>query len=265
MGYRAAVGCEELKKQVKMVEQNEKPTLQDLSKQIFAIANGFEEAADVFKGLEDLPENERDQTALGVVVNLVHDISTAIKTAIETNHPAVYKTLTSWDDPISAISLFASTERELIEALEGAFARLEERTWREYPTQEPRDWHEWSLVRFPKRFIQPYKLLYKHCMKEFEQMPRYLKMAADDLAGVFLQEQTAAIEDSDSVSKKAAELTDTESNILEALGNDTLRGSALLKKAGYDNSSHYRGVLSNLVKRDILGRNDRGYFRKCQD
>ena len=56
------------------------------------------------------------------------------------------------------------------------------------------------------------------------------------------------------------ELTDTESFILEALGSDTLRGPELLKKAGYDNSSHYRTILSNLVKRKILGRNSKGYY-----
>ena len=56
-------------------------------------------------------------------------------------------------------------------------------------------------------------------------------------------------------------LTDTENNILEALGDETLTGAQLLGKAGYDNSSHYRMTLSNLVKRGILGRNPGGYFK----
>jgi len=56
------------------------------------------------------------------------------------------------------------------------------------------------------------------------------------------------------------ELTDTESYIIEALGNETLKGPDLLKKAGYGNSSHYRQILSNLVKRKILGRNASGYY-----
>jgi hypothetical protein len=63
------------------------------------------------------------------------------------------------------------------------------------------------------------------------------------------------------------EFTDTENNILEALGNGTMHGPDLLKKAGYDNSSHYRTILSNLVKRKIFDRNARGYHRKlvsCQ-
>ncbi|MHC4132473.1 MAG: hypothetical protein ACYSSP_10595 [Planctomycetota bacterium] len=59
---------------------------------------------------------------------------------------------------------------------------------------------------------------------------------------------------------KDQKLTDTESNMLEALGSDTLKGPELLKKAGYDNSSHYRAILSNLVKRYIIGRNQNGYF-----
>lgn len=61
------------------------------------------------------------------------------------------------------------------------------------------------------------------------------------------------------------DLTDTESNILEDLGNDILKGPELLKKAGYSNSSHYRGILSNLKKRRILGHNDKGYFALIAD
>jgi hypothetical protein len=63
-------------------------------------------------------------------------------------------------------------------------------------------------------------------------------------------------------STKQNDLTDTESNILEALGDNTMHGPDLLKKAGYDNSSHYRAILSGLVKRNILDRNARGYHRK---
>jgi hypothetical protein len=62
--------------------------------------------------------------------------------------------------------------------------------------------------------------------------------------------------------EEAAELTDTESNIIEALGTETLRGAALLKEAGYDNSSHYRSILSNLRKRGVLGHGEKGYFVK---
>jgi hypothetical protein len=46
--------------------------------------------------------------------------------------------------------------------------------------------------------------------------------------------------------------TDTEENILEALGNGTMKAKALLAKAGYDESSHYRGILSGLVKRGVF-------------
>jgi hypothetical protein len=63
-------------------------------------------------------------------------------------------------------------------------------------------------------------------------------------------------------SEKRPQLTDTEGYILEALGSDALHASELLKKAGYDNSSHYRNILSNLVKREILGKNENGYYAK---
>ena len=55
---------------------------------------------------------------------------------------------------------------------------------------------------------------------------------------------------------------DEEKYILEALGSDTLHGPELFNKAGYDNSSHYRGIVSNLVKRKILGKNEQGYYAK---
>lgn len=61
--------------------------------------------------------------------------------------------------------------------------------------------------------------------------------------------------------KKEAELTDTESNILEALADNVMTGPKLLKKAGYDYSSHYRGILSNLCKRNIIEKTGRGYKR----
>jgi hypothetical protein len=86
-----------------------------------------------------------------------------------------------------------------------------------------------------------------------------LEDTADDL-----QKAPAA----DLAGKKSAEIeqteqrfTDTEENILEALGSNTLHGPDLLKRAGYDNSSHYRSILSNLVKRKILDRNSQGYYR----
>ena len=59
----------------------------------------------------------------------------------------------------------------------------------------------------------------------------------------------------------ATGFTDTEENILEALGNEHMTGPALLRKAGYDYSSHYRQILSNLRKRGILGHDETGYFR----
>lgn len=47
-------------------------------------------------------------------------------------------------------------------------------------------------------------------------------------------------------------LTDTEANILESLGDDTLKGPELSKKAGYKYNSNFKNILSNLRKRDIL-------------
>jgi hypothetical protein len=56
-------------------------------------------------------------------------------------------------------------------------------------------------------------------------------------------------------------LTDTESNLLEALGEEIMTGPELLKKAGYDYSSNFRSILSNLFKRGILEKTGNGYKR----
>lgn len=66
----------------------------------------------------------------------------------------------------------------------------------------------------------------------------------------------------EAMGKNKVQLTDTEQNILDALGDKHLIGPALLKKAGYDYSSHYRAILSQLVKRGILGNDHSGYFRR---
>jgi hypothetical protein len=55
-------------------------------------------------------------------------------------------------------------------------------------------------------------------------------------------------------------LTDTERYTLEALGTQCLIGEEIAKKAGYDHSSGYRAMLSNLWKRLILEKNGQGYF-----
>jgi hypothetical protein len=64
------------------------------------------------------------------------------------------------------------------------------------------------------------------------------------------------------MSKSEAQPTDTEEYILKALGKEHMTGPMLLKKAGYDYSSHYRQILSHLVKRGILGNDNTGYFRR---
>lgn len=55
-------------------------------------------------------------------------------------------------------------------------------------------------------------------------------------------------------------LTATEINILEALGRNTLIGEELAKKAGYPYNSNFKGTLSSLRKRGILGNKSPGYF-----
>ncbi|MBN1509080.1 MAG: hypothetical protein JW955_19700 [Sedimentisphaerales bacterium] len=79
----------------------------------------------------------------------------------------------------------------------------------------------------------------------------------------FVAELCDAASDAESmVARRDMAFTDTESIILEALGSEHKTGPVLLKAAGYDYSSHYRGILSSLVKRGVLGNDDSGYFRR---
>jgi len=55
-------------------------------------------------------------------------------------------------------------------------------------------------------------------------------------------------------------LNDTERNILEALGQGTMTGEKLAKRAGYPFNSNLKSTLSSLRKRGILGNASPGYF-----
>ena len=57
-----------------------------------------------------------------------------------------------------------------------------------------------------------------------------------------------------------SELNQTERNIIEALGDATLRLEELAPKAGYEVSGHLRRTVSSLTKRGILGNKKPGYF-----
>ena len=55
-------------------------------------------------------------------------------------------------------------------------------------------------------------------------------------------------------------LSDTEANIVEALGTQRLTGEALAKQAGYPFNSNFKSTLSSLRKRGVLGNASPGYF-----
>lgn len=57
-------------------------------------------------------------------------------------------------------------------------------------------------------------------------------------------------------------LTERESNVIQALGSATMTAEKLSKAAGYPNNSSFRELLSQMVKRKILGKRDGGgYYR----
>ncbi|MHC4664461.1 MAG: hypothetical protein ACYS9T_00715 [Planctomycetota bacterium] len=56
------------------------------------------------------------------------------------------------------------------------------------------------------------------------------------------------------------ELTDSESNIMEALSTNVLTGEQLATRAGYPYNSNFKNTLSSLRKRGILGNKAPGYF-----
>jgi len=55
-----------------------------------------------------------------------------------------------------------------------------------------------------------------------------------------------------------------ESNIIEALGTDTLTFEQLAFKAGYEVSGYFRRTVSSLSKRGILGNKRPGYYVQPQ-
>lgn len=80
-------------------------------------------------------------------------------------------------------------------------------------------------------------------------------------------DSTRPMQEPDSIAGLRHPLTDTEANILEALGTEALRGEKLGRRTGYPYNSNFRNVLSNLVKRDLLGKGPKGYYRLpvCHD
>ncbi len=60
------------------------------------------------------------------------------------------------------------------------------------------------------------------------------------------------------------ELRTIEKNIIEALGTDTLTLEQLAPKAGYEVNGHFKGAVSSLSKRGILGNKRPGYFVQPQ-
>jgi hypothetical protein len=59
-------------------------------------------------------------------------------------------------------------------------------------------------------------------------------------------------------------LNDTEQDIIEALGNETLTGEKLAKEAGYRYDFKFKSSLSGLRKRGILGNKSPGYFLESE-
>jgi hypothetical protein len=63
------------------------------------------------------------------------------------------------------------------------------------------------------------------------------------------------------VSKEAEELNQREKDILEAVGDKTLKGEDIAPIAGYEYDGHFKAILARLVKRRILGNKHPGYYR----
>ena len=66
--------------------------------------------------------------------------------------------------------------------------------------------------------------------------------------------------DDAAIAKVHEHLSDTEANIIEALGDQRLIGEALAKQAGYPFNSNFKSTLSSLRKRGVLGNASPGYF-----
>jgi hypothetical protein len=67
-------------------------------------------------------------------------------------------------------------------------------------------------------------------------------------------------QDTLTLNEEEHDINDTEQNIIEALGNETLTGEKLAKKASYPYDFKFKSSLSELRKRGILGNKAPGYF-----
>ena len=112
-------------------------------------------------------------------------------------------------------------------------------------------WFE--MVSFGVEVVQP-------GVPSNEKLGYQLKVVDSD----FLDDMESSLEEI-SIVTISFELTEKESDICEALGNDVKTGEELAKLAGYPSGSAFRQTLSNLVKRGILVKqNPKGYSR-CPD
>ncbi len=90
--------------------------------------------------------------------------------------------------------------------------------------------------------------------------PIHLEGDVDEFLAEFSRKRRRAIQPQQDQTVDT-NLTETECNILEALGEDKLKGDKLAIKAGYPNNINFKNTLSSLVKRGLLV-NDRPGYRK---
>ena len=123
---------------------------------------------------------------------------------------------------------------------------------------------EFDLLNWPA----DKELFYKHTQRAYRKANEYrhrLELLSSKLAD---DAETELVGKEESKAIEADDLTDYESNIIEALGNQTLGGKEIAQKLKQDYSGYFRGNLSHLRKRGILGNNKDGYFikhRACPD
>lgn len=86
----------------------------------------------------------------------------------------------------------------------------------------------------------------------------HLEKELDEYLTEFSRKQRRAVQ-SQQDQTADEKITETERNILEALGEGKLNGQQLAKKAGYPCNSNFKNTLSSLVKRGLLVNDRPGY------
>ena len=210
--------------------------LQDVQQ---ALYDGYDELYTLIEKWEKDADLSHSETALARTVKVIGLLLTVRKMGIETRHPLALNS--------EVFAILATVSTRLETALKGAVELQQKR-------------HSMTEEELDSQYIEhPIEVLWDAWQHAVDDDCENLEVELLALEVSYLKDVVSGKDISPPPWLSHTDLTDTEENILTALGKETLKGQDLLKRAGYDYSSHYRQILSNLCKLGVLRRSVQGY------